>query len=58
MVGNTYYALELGKCGEKRATGGALDIEMEFSPNVGQEICAVLFFERSDTAQFHYNAAY
>jgi hypothetical protein len=44
IFGTTILALELGKCGEKSGTSGAIDLEFQFG-DANQDICIILFTE-------------
>ena len=50
LLGNTFYAVELGKCGEKRGTRGVLDAEVEFD-KADMDACMLIFSEKTETAQ-------
>jgi hypothetical protein len=50
LLGNTLFAIELGKCGEKHGSAGALDLEFAFEA-ADMDACILLFTERTETAQ-------
>jgi hypothetical protein len=46
VLGNNIFAVELGKCGEKSGSSGAIDLEFEFDNN-NKDMCIVLFTEKT-----------
>ncbi len=52
MHGTTLFAVELGKCGEKSGTTGALDLEFTFGTG-GADVdgCVLLFAEKTDSVK-------
>ena len=54
LQGMTIYAIELGKCGEKSGSSGALDLEVTFG-KTGAELsaCCMIFTEKTERALIH-----
>jgi hypothetical protein len=53
LNGNFFYAVELGKSGEKTGSSGSLDLEVEFNDTKTKAAsCVLVFSEKTETACF------